>query len=392
MDISPSTPAANGQVLAKIFAQARIGDPNDPVPGEQTPKAVSSSLLPHPQSELGLHDGEMRAESPNTDERATEPMESEDDSDDEDETTTDIMNKVVLVWGDFWSVIQHVGIVARLDLWKVVIEQKTLEDWAAQKPTWEDISSLAETIVKEHVAPADIDAVRNQEEDERDLVKENMMLFHRQALLYEETSYAMNHGDIGRLEKNFLPWINTFAGCGKHKYAAELKRYLENVQFRYPERLSRAIRLNILCNPTGKPDHFRALDWVIELNILYIKHIHGGQFSNRTVERIIKESPLIEIYKSICQQFEDMFCLEHRTSHYTPANMKNTFAKLAEYMRKEETSVFITGRKADHEVQDTVAVGCHKLLEGEVDLDVVDQSEDTSGIEIEVDDDGSLFV
>ncbi|KAJ3560541.1 hypothetical protein NP233_g10772 [Leucocoprinus birnbaumii] len=68
--------------------------------------------------------------------------------------------------------------------------------------------------------------------------------------------------------------------------------------------------------------------------------------------------------------------------------MKNTFAKLAEYIRKEETNVFIPGRKADHEVQDTMAVGCHKLLEGEVDLSVVDQSEDTSGIEIEVDDDG----
>ncbi|KAJ3560540.1 hypothetical protein NP233_g10771 [Leucocoprinus birnbaumii] len=242
MDISPSTPAANGQVLAKIFAQARIGDPNDPVPSEPTPKTVSSSLLPRnsspasengedvgasdPQSELGLHDGELRGKSPNTDEWATEPMESEDDSDGEDETITDIMNKVVLVWGDLLTefiqptgvkkgtntlldfvkqirknevkkfrerspdfrsmheVIQHVGIVAQLDLWRVVIEQKTdgsvktLEDWAAQKPTWEDISSLAETIVKEQVAPVDMDVVQNQEEDEWDLVKENMMLFH----------------------------------------------------------------------------------------------------------------------------------------------------------------------------------------------------------------------
>ncbi|KAJ3576931.1 hypothetical protein NP233_g89 [Leucocoprinus birnbaumii] len=135
------------------------------------------------------------------------------------------------------EVIQHVGIVARLDLWRIVVEEATdnsvlsLEEWAATEPTWDDLRKLAHKIVKEHVAPADMDRVRNKDDDERDQVKENTMLFHRHILLYEETSYAMNHGDIGRVEKTFLPWIAIFTGCGKHKYAAELKRYLENMQF-----------------------------------------------------------------------------------------------------------------------------------------------------------------
>jgi hypothetical protein len=29
--------------------------------------------------------------------------------------------------------------------------------------------------------------------------------------------------------------------------------------------------MNILCNPTGKKDGFRAIDWVVEHNNLYIK-------------------------------------------------------------------------------------------------------------------------
>ena len=29
--------------------------------------------------------------------------------------------------------------------------------------------------------------------------------------------------------------------------------------------------MNILCNPTGKAGEFRALDWVVEHNNLYIK-------------------------------------------------------------------------------------------------------------------------
>ena len=32
-----------------------------------------------------------------------------------------------------------------------------------------------------------------------------------------------------------------------------------------------AIRMNILCNPTGKDGSFRAIDWVVELNNLFTK-------------------------------------------------------------------------------------------------------------------------
>lgn len=29
--------------------------------------------------------------------------------------------------------------------------------------------------------------------------------------------------------------------------------------------------MNMLCNPSGKKDHFRAIDWWVEHNNLYIK-------------------------------------------------------------------------------------------------------------------------
>lgn len=93
---------------------------------------------------------------------------------------------------------------------------------------------------------------------------------------------------------------------------------------------SEAIRMNILCNPTGKKGQFRALDWVVEHNNLYIKvvahlidikykaqfykRIYGGKYSNHQKSRIIAESQLIETYKNIRIQFEQMFCLEHKAS------------------------------------------------------------------------------
>ena len=79
--------------------------------------------------------------------------------------------------------------------------------------------------------------MRTMDAEHRDEQLENMILREEYFLLYEEISYALNHGDIGRVETCFMPWIYIFAGCGKHKYAAEMRRYLEDIHFFYPERL-----------------------------------------------------------------------------------------------------------------------------------------------------------
>ncbi|XP_006457382.1 hypothetical protein AGABI2DRAFT_79752 [Agaricus bisporus var. bisporus H97] len=429
--IGPSTPAQNAQVLENIFNQANIGDTNDVLQSEQNselgmPKTIGNtaiiifgdlltgqhirSLMQQRAEErspfrrfqfmvyvIGLFHFKMACtdalwkqfiapakakKGPNTLLSFISCLRKND-------------AKRLKAKADFRSmheVVQHCGIVGRLDLWRIMIKKstkgscQTVEEWATKEPTWDEIYHLSRELAAEHVAPPDMDELRNQRTENRDPIKENMMLMHRQFLLYEETTYAMNIGDIGHLEATFLSWIHIFTGCGKHKYAAELKRYIENIHFRYPKGLSRAIRMNILCNPTGRSNGFRGIDWVIELNNLYIKRIHGGQFSNRTVDRMIIESPLIETYKNIRQQFENMFCLDHKTTRHSPADMKATFEKLAEYMRKEQSNEFVTGRTAEYEVQDVMAVGMQKMK----DKDTVLDAEESADLEIEVDDDGSL--
>jgi hypothetical protein len=64
-----------------------------------------------------------------------------------------------------------------------------------------------------------------------------MYLLHKYLLLYEETSHAMNHGDIGLLETVFPPWIAIFKATGKHKYATHILKHLNNVHWRYPKDL-----------------------------------------------------------------------------------------------------------------------------------------------------------
>lgn len=136
------------------------------------------------------------------------------------------------------EIIQHAGIVSRLDCWRLAAECDTLDDFAAKKPSWDKLQKMAWELVEKHVSKSnDISMERNKPSAERDFQYENSLLRHQYFLLYEELSHAMNYGDIGRLEQCMLSWMFIFQGCGKHKYSAELRRYLENMYFIYPDGL-----------------------------------------------------------------------------------------------------------------------------------------------------------
>ncbi|KAG1895704.1 uncharacterized protein F5891DRAFT_959730 [Suillus fuscotomentosus] len=78
--------------------------------------------------------------------------------------------------------------------------------------------------------------------------------------------------------------------------------------------------MNLLCNPTGKSVTFHAIDWLVEQNNLYIKVIFPGGGPNGTLEHIIKESPLIEIYRSCHVTMENTFHLQHQTIWHSAPN------------------------------------------------------------------------
>ncbi|KAH9951072.1 hypothetical protein B0H21DRAFT_801792 [Amylocystis lapponica] len=153
------------------------------------------------------------------------------------------------------EVISHVGIVSRLDCWTEEVRRRdprhrSLTAWGETEPTWAMVRDVATTLVRNYLPDDEFSGMHYQSPESRDEKHENTLLKEQYFLLYEEMSYAMNAGDIGRVETCLMPWIFIFKGCGKH---------------------NRAIRMNILCNPTGKLHHFRAIDWWVEHNNLYIK-------------------------------------------------------------------------------------------------------------------------
>ncbi|KAF8993894.1 hypothetical protein BDQ17DRAFT_1194111, partial [Cyathus striatus] len=163
---------------------------------------------------------------------------------------------------------------------------------------------------------------RDNDPQARDKLFENQILRNRDELLYVELSHAMNAGDIGCVEASILPWVHMFKATGKHKYASQMLHFMINMRDVYPPELQRIIRMNWLCNPTGKDHGFRGVDWL----------------------HIIKESPLIEFYRRCHVAIEDSFHLEHRTIRHSHSDMTNTIKKLCEKMHKNGVHVFKPGR------------------------------------------------
>ncbi|KAF7421190.1 hypothetical protein PC9H_011710 [Pleurotus ostreatus] len=394
LDVAPSTPASNARAIEELLAQAGITDPSknegnsvdignqvllisgDLLTGERICSLLSSRLeeqtpwrrMQYVVYVMGLFHLKMAAA------EAIWRIFIRDKSAREDPTSLmELLSQIrPQETGKLGSkpgfrrmheAIQHVGIVLRLDCWRILANElfpscSSLEVFAQRTPTWEEVVDMATRLCKSQVAASDIDSTtRIAKESTRDAQHENSLIRQQCFLLYEELSYAMNHGDIDRTEACFIPWMSIFSACGKHKYAAELKRYLEDVHFRYPEGLKNTVRANILCNPTGQEGKFRGIDWIVEHNNLYIKRIYGGKYSNHSKSHIISQSQLIEVFKDTRIQFEKMFCLDHKTTRHSPPKMVRTFKVLAKYMEREKVNEKVPGRKTKYRIPNVVGEG-----------------------------------
>ncbi|KIM55070.1 hypothetical protein SCLCIDRAFT_17457 [Scleroderma citrinum Foug A] len=211
-----------------------------------------------------------------------------------------------VVHHDLWALI--------LDCWQLEAQKwdrasTTLELFSKAKPSWMQITQMSHAIIHKY-------------------------------LLYVDLCHAMNAGDIGRVEASFLPWVYIFRATGKHKYATHMTKFLINMNFNYPTSLCDVIRRNLLCNPMGKENEFRTIDWLVERNNLYTKVIFSGTGPNQTIKHIIKESPLIEVYRHCHVTVENAFHLQYRTLHHSPPDMTKTIQRLAARIKEKGAHTF----------------------------------------------------
>ncbi|KAI9457457.1 hypothetical protein BJY52DRAFT_1120356 [Lactarius psammicola] len=254
---------------------------------------------------------------------------------------------------------------------------ESLEVFAESKPDWDLVVKISEDIVWKYVAIGeDISQSHTRPDDERDQQFENQTLQNRDYLLYVDLCNAINLGDIGRVEASFLPWIYIFSATGKHKYTSQLARFMTNLHEVYPPALRQAsyvqkrvvqdahlrnhsniVRMNLLCNLTGRPNAFHPVDWLVERNNLYTKVIYSGSGPNCTIEYICKQSLLIEVFRSCHTMVESAFQLTHCTLKHTPPDMTVTIERLRAYMQSLGTCEFQPGRVVEREILDNITKG-----------------------------------
>ncbi|PPQ85735.1 hypothetical protein CVT24_002060 [Panaeolus cyanescens] len=290
-----------------------------------------------------------------------------------------------------------------LNCWEIIVRDQnsqwdSLEAFAAGKPTFNDIVEISHAIVRRFVAvnARQLSEDRKKPDSRRDKAFENQCLRNRDELLYLETYHALNSGDIGRVEETFLDWIYMFRAVGKHKYSTHLLRFEHDLKHLYPEEVSKIIRMNWLINPTGLPFGFRGVDWLVERNNLYTKVIYGGHGSNRSLDRIIEESPLIRLFQQMHVTIENGFHLTHQTIRHSMPILTVTMSKLRQHYLRHTPHVFTSGRSSRYEVPNTIEKGMgllmsvqrsHKSIELEDSMDIDGEGDNETELDVE---DGGL--
>lgn len=85
--------------------------------------------------------------------------------------------------------------------------------------------------------------------------------------------------------------------------------------------------------------------------------IYGGAGPNRTLERIIDESILIELFRNCHVTVENGFYLETRTLRHSRPNMQKTLNVLAREFQKTGHHTITLGRRAKYRAPDQIEVG-----------------------------------
>ncbi|KAJ7795392.1 hypothetical protein B0H14DRAFT_3554585 [Mycena olivaceomarginata] len=281
------------------------------------------------------------------------------------------------------EVIAHAGAALRLDAWRIEVLRRnpkwtSLQAFADSKPSFELITTISDYLASHYVAGAEtlnIFELRQRPAKERDQQHENILQMHQYFNLYEELSFAMNFGDIGRIETLFPTWIYIFKAVGKHKYAAHMFKFMTDLHFVYPPPLRHAIRYNMLPNPTGKEGKSRGVDWVVEQMInLPTKDTYGGRGSNYTKKRVLEESPLIHVYSQCCENIERNFQLMPFTSLQGAVNLTQTLEKTAKYLEEHGPNEHRAGRETAYSIPDIINQGQGKMTSGDSNV-----AEDSTG-------------
>lgn len=240
------------------------------------------------------------------------------------------------------SLIEHLTLALIADAWRLVVEEEygiSLSKW---KPTWEQVVEMSRRVVRNFIASQMYRPATGG--NATDNVRDQMRLFLRNGLHYLAITQASRYGDVGRMEELLPEWVYIWKHTGKHKYAAHYSRFLINLDEGWPPEFAEVVRQNWLANPTGKIDGFRGVDWLIERSNYLTKCLYSGSGSNRTLQNLIKQSVLIDVYQATYAIIDKNFYLTSKTVWHPPPIVKTGLAMVRRYIENEAMNSHQPGR------------------------------------------------
>ena len=110
-----------------------------------------------------------------------------------------------------------------LDGWRLECGSESLKQWVSQVNALEDITEVGKRVLQRIASRRRVFELREQPEEDRDYVLENVMLFNQDALILKELRSSIREGDIGRVVNVLSCWMVEFRGTGSMpKYADAL--------------------------------------------------------------------------------------------------------------------------------------------------------------------------
>ncbi|PLW06155.1 hypothetical protein PCANC_26172 [Puccinia coronata f. sp. avenae] len=137
-----------------------------------------------------------------------------------------------------------------------------------------DIDDLVDKVYEKFMS---VNALEKAKED-KDHRLTNLMLQVRDFATVVECDNAMRTGEIGRVLSMWRLWsVMAHSIKGLNKYGIQLPQMLLLLTEALPEGLQKVLWHSLLISPTGRPGHFVAKDFYLELQNYWLKY-----FFNRT--------------------------------------------------------------------------------------------------------------
>ncbi|KIY66072.1 hypothetical protein CYLTODRAFT_412104 [Cylindrobasidium torrendii FP15055 ss-10] len=200
-----------------------------------------------------------------------------------------------------------------------------------------------------------------------DRVLSNAILFLREWTMWEECTYAVSEGDIGRVWEVFKYWIFVFAGGGNHNYRSIILELYCLFRYKASVELKEAVWNNWLVNVTGELGKWIEDDLMQEHYNRWLEDMiskHGGKFEDPLFRETI--SPNVEFFINLKKEIEIGLGLYTRSQSHTSSDHSAEHKILRKIYRDDQVHFFVSGRSKGHAAKDLFELGYHVLGNGKL--------------------------